>query len=125
MASLFVVSEESVEYYPLGRMTMVLGRDEAASIQIVDKRISRKHLQIRFNAQGHKYIALDMRSKNGTFVNGERLKGEAVLSDGDRIGIGDAEVLFTRKDFPERESALHHFKQAGQRRFTTHVDPPF
>lgn len=124
MASLFVICGEKVDYYPLGERTTVVGRDEAASIQIVDKQISRKHVQIRYDKPRRSFIALDMSSKNGTFINGQRLQGEAVLSDGDQIQVGDAVIVFTTRDFPGRKSAIDNFKQAGQRRFTTQVDPP-
>jgi len=124
MASLFVICGEKVEYYPLGERTTVVGRDEAVPIQVLDKRASRKHLQIRYDKQHRSFIALDMTSRNGTFINGERMQDETILSDGDQIQIGDTMILFTVKDFPRRENALNHFKQAGQRRFTTHVDPP-
>jgi pSer/pThr/pTyr-binding forkhead associated (FHA) protein len=124
VASLFIVSGEKVDYYPLGQHTTVVGRDEAASIQVLDTRASRKHVQIRYDRQRESFIALDMRSKNGTFINGRRIQDETILSDGDQIQIGDTTILFTVKDFPGRKSALDNFKQAGQRRFTTHVDPP-
>ena len=122
MASLFVITGEQVDYYPLGQRTMVVGRDEAASIQVVDKRMSRKHVQIRYDRQGDYYVALDMKSRNGTFINGQRVKDEWILGDGDQMTIGDTQVLFSIKEFPNHENAMKHFKQAGQRRFTTFID---
>ena len=50
MASLIVSSgKQEGDYYPLGRRTNVIGRDEALFIQILDHMVSRKHLQIRFD----------------------------------------------------------------------------
>ena len=51
---------------------MVVGRDEDADIRIVDPRISRAHLILRFE-QG-KWLAIDNGSVNGTFVNGRRVR---------------------------------------------------
>lgn len=120
MASIFVVNgDEEVKYYPLGRRSNVIGRDATVPVQIVNKRISRKHMQIRFDGNEECYYAIDMSSRNGVFVNGRKIETETVLADGDRIGVGDAEILFTLKDFPERENALHHFKKVGQHRMTT------
>lgn len=120
MASLFVVSgNEQVNYYPLGKRTSVVGRDEAAPIQVVDKQVSRKHLQIRLDKKSECFYATDMSSRNGVFINGRKIDEETVLADGDRIRIGDTEMLFTLKDFPDQENALHNFKKAGERRFST------
>ena len=76
MASITVVSGESIgDYYPLAKRTMVIGRDEALPIQVKDDRVSRKHLQIRYEeADGaDRYVLLDMSSANGTFVNGRQI----------------------------------------------------
>ena len=52
MASLIVTSgKQEGDYYPLGRRTNVIGRDEALFIQILDNMVSRKHLQIRFDPE--------------------------------------------------------------------------
>jgi len=120
MASLFVISgANGVDYYPLGRRTNVIGRHESVPIQVIDRRISRKHLQIRFDKQTERYYALDMKSRNGVFINSRTINEEALLADGDQIRIGDTEMLFTLKDFPGRESALNHFKKVGERKFST------
>ena len=123
MASLFVVSGgDRVDYYPLGKRTTVVGRDEAVPIQVVDKQVSRKHMQIRLDKVADCYYATDMTSRNGVFINGRKISEETVLADGDRIRIGDTEMLFTLKDFPDQENALHNFKKVGERRFSTHPD---
>ena len=120
MASLFVVSGgEQVNYYPLGKRTTVVGRDEAVPIQVVDKQVSRKHMQIRFDKESECYYATDMTSRNGVFINGRKIDKETVLADGDRIHIGDTGILFTLKDFDDRENALHNFKKVGERKFST------
>jgi pSer/pThr/pTyr-binding forkhead associated (FHA) protein len=107
------------DYYPLGHRTNVIGRDESVPIQILDEHISRKHLQIYLDKDRGKYCALDMKSKHGVFINDNKINGEAVLVDGDRIRIGQTTLLFTDKDFPDRESALAHFKKVGERKHTT------
>jgi pSer/pThr/pTyr-binding forkhead associated (FHA) protein len=120
MASLFVVSGgDKVDYYPLGKRTTVVGRDEAVPVQVVDKQVSRKHMQIRLDKESECYYATDMTSRNGVFINGRKIAAETVLADGDRIRIGDTDILFTLKDFDDRENALHNFKKVGERRFST------
>jgi pSer/pThr/pTyr-binding forkhead associated (FHA) protein len=120
MASLIVVSGSNQgDYYPLGRRPNVIGRDEAVPIQIVDPNVSRKHMQIRFDAGQDQYYAIDMSSKHGVFVNGRKIENEIALSDNDYIGIGQTMLLFTLKDFEDRENALLHFKKVGERKHPT------
>ena len=120
MASIIVMSgAQKGDYYPLGRRTNVIGRDEAVPIQILDEHVSRKHMQIRFDKEKERYYALDMKSKHGVFINNRKIQDETVLVDGDHIRIGGTTLFFTLKDFPDGESALEHFKKVGERRRTT------
>ena len=120
MASIIVVSgAQRGDYYPLGKRTNVIGRAEANPIQVLGQRISRKHLQVYFDQDKQLYNALDMKSKYGVFINGSKIHKETALAEGDRICIGDVTLFFTLKDFPNRESALSHFKKAGERIHTT------
>ena len=123
MASLIVASGSNEgDYYPLGRRTNVIGRDEAVPIQIIDQYISRKHMQIRFEQSEQRYYALDMKSKHGVFVNKRRISDEIALTDGDEIDIGSVTLLFTEKDFDDRESAMSHYKKVGERARMTRMD---
>lgn len=126
MASIVVVEgPDKDKYWPLGHRTNVIGRDEALPIQIVDSKVSRKHMQIRYDKERDSYLALDMKSKHGVFINSSKIDDEVVLSDNDYIQIGETLILFTLKDFTDRESALNHYKKVGERRYptmTTYVD---
>lgn len=122
MASLFIISgDQKGDYYPLGVRTNVVGRDEALPIQVLDDLVSRKHLQIRYDKQKSRYLALDMKSKHGVFINDKRITEETALADGDEILIGQTTLLFTEKDFEDWESALSHFKKVGERMRPTHI----
>ncbi|MHC4073812.1 MAG: FHA domain-containing protein [Planctomycetota bacterium] len=123
MASIIVMSgTQKGDYYPLGQRPNVVGRDEAVPIQILDEHISRKHMQIRFDKDKGQYYALDMKSKHGVFINGGRIHDETVLVDDDQIHIGRTDLLFTEKDFTDRESALSHFKKVGERMRATIIE---
>jgi len=115
MASILVVSGPSEGlYFPLGKRTTVLGRDEGCPVQVVDERVSRKHVQIRYDEGTGRYHALDMKSANGMFVNGSKM--EALdLSDNDEIQIGNSKIVFSVKDFPDKDSAINAYKQRGQK----------
>ena len=123
MASLIVLDgSQKDSYYQRGRRTNVIGRDEALMIQILDDRVSRKHLQIGYNKDKNEYHALDMSSRHGVFVNGNKISGETRLVDGDRITIGATTMWFTVNDFPDKESALSHYKKVGERSRPTYIE---
>ncbi len=122
MASIFVMTgDQKGDYYPLGRRTNVIGRDEALLIQILDDRVSRKHMRIGFDADTGRHYVADMHSRHGVFVNSNKITDETVLNDGDYITIGGTSLLFTEKDFDDHESALSHFKKVGERERPTQV----
>jgi len=124
MASVIVTTgKREGDYYPLGRRTNVIGRDEALPIQILDNMVSRKHLQIRFDPNVNKYYAFDMKSRNGVYVNNRKIEAEIALKDGDVILIGLTSLLFTDKDFKDKESALLHYKKVGERMRVTSYGP--
>jgi len=116
MASIIVMTgPQEGDFYPLGHRTNVIGRDEALMIQILDERVSRKHMKICYDKDKDNYYAVDMDSKHGTFINGMKIMYHTVLINEDCITIGKTSLLFTTKDFDDRESALSHFKKIGER----------
>ena len=120
MASIIIENGKNQGYcYPLGQRITVIGRAESLLIQILDEKVSRKHLQIRYDNARKTYIATDMNSKHGVFINRMKITEETILMDEDRIYIGDTTLLFTMQDFPDTESALDYYKKAGQRRLST------
>jgi pSer/pThr/pTyr-binding forkhead associated (FHA) protein len=122
MASIIITSgPQKGNFYPLGQRTNVIGRAEALPIQILDDLVSRRHMQICYDKDRKQYYALDMKSKHGVFINGGKITKEAILVDGDEILIGQTTLLFTDKDFVDRESALSHFKKVGERMRPTHI----
>lgn len=65
---------------------MILGRDESSDIVIPVRQISRQHASFQ-RIRDNEYLIEDLDSKNGTWVNGNRLEGSRKLSDGDEIHI--------------------------------------
>ena len=123
MASIIVTSgDKQGEYLPLGRRISVIGRAEALPLQVLDDLVSRKHLRIRFDEDTNTYSAEDMDSRHGVFINKRKIAELTALVDGDEILIGQTTLLFTEKDFDDRESALTHFKKAGERMRQTRME---
>ena len=69
-----------------------LGRSADADIRLDDRYASGIHARV-FNRSGA-YFAEDMNSTNGTLLNSRELHGEAELTPGDVIRIGDTEFRF-------------------------------
>jgi pSer/pThr/pTyr-binding forkhead associated (FHA) protein len=125
MASIIVTSgEQKGEFLPLGRRISVIGRAENLPLQLLDELVSRKHLRIRFDEVTERYEADDIGSRHGVFINRSRISRPTLLSDGDEILIGQTTLLFTTEDFEDRESALSHYKKAGERARQTRLEWP-
>lgn len=71
---------------------VTLGRDLSSQVVIDDEFTSLRHARIERKPNG--FLLRDLRSRNGTFLNGGRIL-EAMLNDGDRIRIGETELSFT------------------------------
>ena len=71
--------------------TITLGRAEDCTIPIRDRFLSRHHAEIVW--EGEKWLIRDRGSVNGTLLNGERLLEPVPLRPGDRIALGDTEVV--------------------------------
>jgi hypothetical protein len=69
-----------------------LGRSADADIRLDDRYASGIHARV-FNRSGSYYVE-DLNSTNGTLLNSRELHGEAELSPGDVIRIGDTEFRF-------------------------------
>jgi pSer/pThr/pTyr-binding forkhead associated (FHA) protein len=123
MASIIVISGDSKgRYLPLGRRTNVIGRAESLPMQILDDMVSRKHLRIKYDENTNQHYAEDMESKHGVFVNNKKITDQTLLKDSDEILIGQTTLMFTDKDFDNSESALAHYKKAGERQRPTMME---
>lgn len=71
--------------------TITMGRTGPSMVQIKDRYLSRHHAEMRFHGGGWRLH--DAGSVNGTFLNGTRVESAAPLKDGDRIRLGDTEVV--------------------------------
>ncbi|MCD6576598.1 MAG: FHA domain-containing protein [Anaerolineaceae bacterium] len=77
---------------------LIIGRGTDCNIIIPDRQVSRFHAKLEVNDGGQIRI-VDLGSKNGTYVNGERINGSAVLVDGDAIKIAlIQELVFVSSD---------------------------
>jgi hypothetical protein len=70
---------------------------DLSKFQGEDLGVSRRHAQLRYDPQDKTVRLTDMRSANGTYVNGQKLHpGEVrVLRHGDRLRLGKLEIGIT------------------------------
>lgn len=71
---------------PLNMKKFLIGREEDCHLRASSDLISRHHCV--FSIDEYTVRLRDLGSTNGTFVNGERISGQIVLNDGDRVQIG-------------------------------------
>jgi hypothetical protein len=80
---------------------VVIGRGPQCQITIDDPMLSRRHARI--DLSGARPILEDLRSRNGTQLNGRPVLGRATLADGDRIRIGAQELVFLTPEAPKAD----------------------
>jgi hypothetical protein len=74
------------------------GRSSAADIPLVGQLVSRRHATFTLTESG--VDVADHGSRNGVFVNGERITGPQALRPGDIITIGDDSMTLIELDEP-------------------------
>src|ERR1043166_4564503 len=81
---------------PLDALT--IGRAPDNRLVLQDPQTSSHHAEIRPDAQG--YLLVDLNSRNGTFVNEQRLMAQTprLLISGDVVRIGDTRLTYAVGD---------------------------
>src|SRR5712692_9510650 len=79
--------------FPLVKERVTIGRSRESDIVLPDQWLSRQHAEIRLRAEGH--VVVDLGSKNGTLLNGSRVRDEQQLRDGDVITLGEHTLTFS------------------------------
>jgi DNA-binding winged helix-turn-helix (wHTH) protein len=70
----------------------VLGRDPSLELCVDSSSVSRRHARLRIG--GGEVVLEDLGSKNGTFLNGQRLTRAVPLSDRDQLRVGSVTLKF-------------------------------
>lgn len=76
---------QPTQQVPISQDEIIVGRDESCDVPLPERQISRQH--IRIYRQNDRFYVQDLDSKNGTWVNGQPLKGSTELHDGDEIQL--------------------------------------
>ena len=70
---------------------MVIGRAHNAAVRLIDDGVSRHHVRLRLETD--QLWVDDLGSRNGTFVNGQRIEASVAMREGDKLQVGRATVL--------------------------------
>jgi diguanylate cyclase (GGDEF)-like protein len=81
----------SGQLFKVSKGTLQIGRSPQVELRLEDDGISRNHARIR-SETGRAWIE-DLQSRNGTFVNGDRISAVVELKDGDKIQVGRGTVI--------------------------------
>ena len=93
---------EAGQEFRLRRGVVTLGRSLDNSIVLSDTKVSRWHAEIRW--QSGVFVIRDLGSQNGTFVNDLRLTDPQVLRPGDRVRLGDTDLIVQEERMSVRPS---------------------
>jgi DNA-binding winged helix-turn-helix (wHTH) protein len=93
---------------PLGRGEHLIGRSPKSIVPIDDMTISRHHARI---VVGDEVTLVDLGSRNGTYVNGERVREPRTLRNGDRLSVGSILMTLIR---PQPAATTEHSTQASE-----------
>lgn len=83
--------------------TLPVGRAQPSGLQLDDPEVSSLHAELQ--RVGDDWVVVDDGlSRNGTFVNGERVAGRRRLRDGDALRFGQTSVVFRAPGAPAGET---------------------
>ncbi len=101
MLKLVITDDEGrTTVVPLDRDELSIGRGEGNTIRLTERNVSRKHAVLRKSARG--YEIEDLRSYNGTKIGGAKITQPRPVRDGERIQIGDYQVMLQSARAPVR-----------------------
>lgn len=90
--------QELGKRFILDDASFIIGRDpEKANIVLTDRAVSGMHTRIDYNARERQFFITDLESKNGVWINSERMD-TAPLSPGDKIFLGATVLKFNLED---------------------------
>jgi DNA-binding NtrC family response regulator len=91
LVKVFASGGATFEPIPIVESRLVIGRGEECHLRLDDARASRTHAEI--TCAGGRFTVRDLGSRNGTFLDGERIGTLAVMEDGSVLTIGSTVML--------------------------------
>jgi pSer/pThr/pTyr-binding forkhead associated (FHA) protein len=73
--------------FKLNRSPLVMGRSSSSDIQVESSLVSRQHARLTITNLG--VLVEDLGSRNGVFLNSQRIRGSVRMKSGDSLTVGD------------------------------------
>jgi len=93
---LMSLAEENAQTYQFSTPEVSLGRDSASDCQMNDDTVSAEHARLSYHHSN--WWIMDLGSKNGTYLNQEKVIEPHVLASGDQIRCGQVILLVSISD---------------------------
>jgi pSer/pThr/pTyr-binding forkhead associated (FHA) protein len=87
---------------PLKKSKFIIGRSSECTLRAASDAISRRHCAILRTKDA--WVARDLGSRNGTFLNDERIENPTPLSVGDELRIGPLKFRVDQSDKPPTDA---------------------
>lgn len=94
---------EPPQRFVFERAELAIGRVTGNDLVLPHASVSRRHARIAI--KNGRFILVDLKSTNGTFVNGRRITSPLVITPHDEIGIGQLRLALEDEDAPTTEWA--------------------
>jgi adenylate cyclase len=122
MAKLYIFTRSGRSEFNLADHN-VIGRHPKNRIKILSVDVSKVHCLIT-GEQGRNFAVRDLGSRNGTFVNGRRIRSKTPLRDGDEIRLGSTRCVFREALFSGVFRMVAESDDVLARRIAAKVSPP-
>ncbi|MEQ8847837.1 FHA domain-containing protein [Botrimarina sp.] len=107
---------------PIKKSSFIIGRSKECALRAGSEAISRKHCELKVTDSG--VTVEDLGSRNGTYVNDEKVEGAYTLSNGDRLRIGPLEFRYDAEGELKKAKApkIADAAEAVQRKASSSAD---
>jgi len=95
------VLRSGAKEYRVNRSQMTIGRSSSADIQVASNLVSRQHARLTLTNLG--VVVEDLGSRNGLYVNSQKVRGSYRLKSGDTLTIGDENLVLAEIEEPVEE----------------------
>ena len=110
MDKLIIQHGDRVTEHEIGEHPLIVGRDPQCDLFFADKKLSRRHA--RFEREGKDLRLVDLGSRNGSWVNDERVETQLVTA-GDSMRLGSLIISLLAESEPEEDSTVYLTAEAA------------
>lgn len=115
--AILTLDDDAKTSYPLLEDQMTIGRSDGNSVRIVHGSISGRHARVDRTPAG--YRLEDLKSRNGTFVNGNRVEDGVLLNNDDRVRLGTVYMTFSMAAEVEPKATVNMDQTSLNKKSTT------